>query len=507
MPDADDMMRALQSAGLVERIVTPAATGAPEGPQRRSGLLTAASSAPGDRVDLYEVEVTTWDDPAHDAVRDHFATGSLDDPAILFFLVGAGWSLSARRRAPDADVPHDLLDRIRALRPDGVVIFRRDAPAAVRVSRPAPAPVRVSRPAPALSDAPLTQNADNGIPGPTRAPAPADERRRARAEERARRDAEIVRLYADGRTLEDIGDLFGVTRERIRQVVKKHGGVDAEASRARRAAVKAAEREAQRAAFLAAHGELARDLARRGVTRPETVDRIRALFPEVDAALAEEALRLSGIVFDKSPVENVFSEAELEAGVWFLLGSEHGTRPDRAWAAQHLAPELIAAVREALADTAVTEDDLATIIGVIGAAMRHVRENPDATITGARYEELRGELVAALGLVSAKGRMPWPPTRQTLMKRFGGWNEALSAFGIATSKRGRAKGLVVFELSDYVDALREFCTLAAERGEKPTYDRYERWVAGELERGVRRPSGASIRNVYGTWLDAVRSVD
>jgi hypothetical protein len=163
-------------------------------------------------------------------------------------------------------------------------------------------------------------------------------------------------------------------------------------------------------------------------------------------------------------------------------------------------------LRAALASAEATLDDIATILGVIGAAQKHLASNPTSSITGKRYQELREELVVALGLVSRQGAFPWPPTRQTVTKRFGGWNEALEAMGVGTTTQGRPKGLLKFTREDYDDAVRDFCFYASALEINATYAGYDAWVKQEIAEGHERPSGASVRNVYGTWMDAVRSV-
>ena len=44
------------------------------------------------------------------------------------------------------------------------------------------------------------------------------------------RAAEIIRLRTDGRGLQEIGQQFGISRERVRQIVEKHGGIEAAAA-------------------------------------------------------------------------------------------------------------------------------------------------------------------------------------------------------------------------------------------------------------------------------------
>lgn len=322
---------------------------------------------------------------------------------------------------------------------------------------------------------------------------------------REQRDAAMVERYADGETLDAIGQSFGITRERVRQIIAKVGGTNAEESRRNRIGAREAATRAAHEAFLTEYGELARQMAKRGVTRPDAVLKLQALYPAIDVELAEEALKGSIIVFSKAQADEIFSKEALAAAIWFLLGSDRSLAPDREWAAVNLDLSLISELRAALESAEATPDDVATILGVIGAAQKHVSEDPSASITGARYQELRDELVVAFGLVSRHGAFPWPPTRQTVSKRFGGWNEALEAMGIGLASKGRPKGLVKFTREDYDDTVSDFCFYAKAAEINATYAAYDDWVKQEQAAGRSRPSGASVRNIYGTWADALRS--
>lgn len=318
------------------------------------------------------------------------------------------------------------------------------------------------------------------------------------------RNQRILDRYADGATLQEIGAELGVTRERVRQIVVKLGGANAEASRAARQAAKRAEAERQRDSFLDLFGGIASELAHQEFTRAETISRLAVLFPSVDIDLAEDALRESDIVFDQNNDADAFSNVALEAGVWFLLSAELRLKPDHAWAAANLPQELLDELGTHLVQASVTREELATILARIGAAQRAALEDPTLTITGARYNELRGELLDAMGLKSAKGAKPWPPTRQTIQKRYDGWNDALESMGLATAAKGRAKGLLAFSKEDYGRAIRDFIADAASDGVEQTFANYDGWVKAQSASGVRRPSPASIRNFYGAWLAALR---
>ncbi len=141
---------------------------------------------------------------------------------------------------------------------------------------------------------------------------------------REQRDAAMVERYSDGETLDAIGQTFGITRERVRQIIAKVGGTNAEESRKNRIAAREAARKAAHDAFLTEYGDLARQMAKRGVTRPDAVLKLQALYPAIDVDLAEDVLRESSIVFDKTRSDDIFSKEVVAAGIWYLLGSELG---------------------------------------------------------------------------------------------------------------------------------------------------------------------------------------
>lgn len=202
------------------------------------------------------------------------------------------------------------------------------------------------------------------------------------------RNQRILDRYADGATLQQIGAELGVTRERVRQIIAKLGGANAEASRAARQAAKEAEAGRQRDSFLDQFGEIASELAHQGFTRAESISRLAVLFPAMDVDLADDALRESDIVFDQNNDADIFSNVALEAGVWFLLSAELRLKPDHAWAAANLPQDLLDELGTHLVEASVTREELATILARIGAAQRAALGDPTLTITGARYNEL-----------------------------------------------------------------------------------------------------------------------
>ena len=313
----------------------------------------------------------------------------------------------------------------------------------------------------------------------------------------------MVQRYIEGETLEAIGKDYGVTRERVRQIVTKVGGSMAAESRRRRMEIRQEESLAAAQAFMAVYGAVARTAAESGSTRSETILRLAILFPEMDKDLAESTLRDSNIRFD-ARAQDIFSKAVVEAGLYYLVGAELGLAPDPHYAAANLELGMMTELVAVLQQGTATEENIATILGIIGAAKRHIAEHPETTLTGSRYDELRDELVPALGWESRQGASPWPPTRQTVMGRYTYWNAALESIGLRASKTGRAPGLLKFTEALYEKAIRDFVTAMTEADLYPSHEKYTEWCAVMNAAGHEYPSSASIRNYFRNWAAALR---
>lgn len=129
-PRADDMLRELLRRDIVDTIGVPTTPDPGDGTLRRGAVKTGLSPWSDDEMQNYEIEVTTWTDPNHDIDAEHFKDAALSDEDVMFFLVGTGWSLSARHGAPDAVIPSDLAEQILDAFPDGGVWFHHGIPEA-----------------------------------------------------------------------------------------------------------------------------------------------------------------------------------------------------------------------------------------------------------------------------------------------------------------------------------------------------------------------------------------
>ncbi|MFT3944147.1 MAG: 5'-methylthioadenosine/S-adenosylhomocysteine nucleosidase [Ancrocorticia sp.] len=162
-----------------------------------------------------------------------------------------------------------------------------------------------------------------------------------------------------------------------------------------------------------------------------------------------------------------------------------------------------APLRDAIRDHISTEHEylITPTLGLIAAARAAIEEDPNLTLTAKQYDSERAKLTSRMGLNTGRGQLAWPPTSQTIIKRFNGyWNDALSKVGLRVQS-GRKRGGLKFSDQDYVQALRTFSTWSAKRGMAPSYKAYQQWIK-DTERQGQVPSGAAIRQRFGSWRSA-----
>ena len=146
-------------------------------------------------------------------------------------------------------------------------------------------------------------------------------------------------------------------------------------------------------------------------------------------------------------------------------------------------------------------DLIASTLSLIAASRKAIAEDPTVTLTAKQYDSERADLARQLGLSTGRGQLAWPPTSQTIIKRFNGyWNDALSKVGMRLQS-GRKRGGLKFSDHDYVAALRTFATWSAKQGISPSYKAYQQWIKDTDRRGAV-PSGAAIRQRFGSWRAA-----
>ena len=125
--DADDIIELLYDSDLLESMGTPLEEDGDDGVVRRAGRTHCHSQWSGDDIPAYELHVTTWTDPNHDPVVDHFDDDFRDWSRLLFVVAGDGWSVAGLAGQLDSIIPHDIVERVVDCVGGGVVT-RREIP-------------------------------------------------------------------------------------------------------------------------------------------------------------------------------------------------------------------------------------------------------------------------------------------------------------------------------------------------------------------------------------------
>lgn len=166
--------------------------------------------------------------------------------------------------------------------------------------------------------------------------------------------------------------------------------------------------------------------------------------------------------------------------------------------------EILAEVEVALRKQTQDERGVKKTLAEVAASLSSLRTSAtDVSLTAAKYEKQRMALLTELGIASIKGASVWPPTSQTAVQRFGSWNEALKAAGLATSSVGRARGQLRFDAAAYEKAIAAFIADCESHGAGATYKAYGEYAA---EHKGEVPSAAAVRKFYGSWNAALAAV-
>lgn len=200
-----------------------------------------------------------------------------------------------------------------------------------------------------------------------------------------------------------------------------------------------------------------------------------------------------------------FSSESLQAGLLYVFGmlNDVPATPQPATAED----EAALAEEFGVGDGSASGDNsskLAEALGIVGGVRAALNADSSLTMTAKQYDEARAKIVDNPSAKSGENTpaFAWPPTSQTVTKRFGGyWNDALSAAGFAV-RRGRKRGSLKFTDQDYQTAMREYVLWSRGAGKKPHFGGYSEWLEDTGNQGLF-PSGAAIRQHYGSWSQAL----
>ncbi len=322
------------------------------------------------------------------------------------------------------------------------------------------------------------------------------------------RDKRIVALYAGGASMQELATKYGLSRQRVHQIIRRLGGAEAEAARAVRRGLRDEQQSARVQAFLDQYQDVIVELATSGCARAEIEGRFSLLVSDSPASVVRDSLTKADVIFDVNIQEYAFPTVAIESAVWYVLARSLNLKADLISALRRIDLAEAQEVAAVLDQQGLSAGTRAEILMLVAAARAYIIDNPAVTITKQRYDEVRRDILRALGLVSAQGVMPWPPTSQTVMKRLGSgyWAEALRYLGLTPSSRGRERGLLRFSEDDYAKAVVDFLAQAAVTGQATTFETFRDWIDSEERAGRRRPSPPSIRLRYVTWNNAKRMV-
>jgi hypothetical protein len=253
--------------------------------------------------------------------------------------------------------------------------------------------------------------------------------------------SEAAYLYhVTGLTLQEVGDRIGVTRERVRQIL-------------------------------------------RDVGRPSTMGGP----PAQRARRAEERRLLDGMIVEhlaekRDEIMRLRREGESPRAVALRFGV-----PQRAMR-KFLRERLTADERDEIRRGNVSAAQLRAEEEEMVESLR--RAAPE--VVGPRWREVPMARLDFEAWFRAGNCAVGP---QTIEKRLGSWVAAQEAAGLPVSRHPRRPRKDRIGEGEVLTAIRALWT---ELGRRPTYHDYEEWA-----RGTGRPSAATARNRFGTWWAAV----
>lgn len=204
-----------------------------------------------------------------------------------------------------------------------------------------------------------------------------------------------------------------------------------------------------------------------------------------------------------------FTDAQIETGFWLVLAHVLGL--DAATPLPSGVDEGVGGdITGAPTDTAVPvgSDQYPYVRPAIDAARARVASDPSLTLSVVDHDRARLEVLARLGRVSSRGAAQWPVGSRTVSTRLGGgsWSEALTRLGMAAPVSVRPGGNRRFDEDDYLSALQDFQDACVHAGTTPSFVAYGTWCAEQRSEGHRRPAGATLRQHFGSWSQALARV-
>ena len=313
-------------------------------------------------------------------------------------------------------------------------------------------------------------------------------------------------LYEGGLTLQEIGDIFGVTRERVRQINLKYGGSAAEISIEKRTSDRDSALQGKADRFVDEYRNAIHSLADEGLSRSDIEARFNLLEPSIESEVVRRGFDKVQAEFNINIQDLAFSDEVLAETVWLFTGLNHSSLASPAESLLLLDTSGALELSQTLISASVDRETIAAFLRISSGAKAQ-NESDGLVLTRKEYANTRRELQAHFGWTSGKGSATWPPTSQTIQKRLGEgyWADAMHSLEISPGDRGRPRGLLKFTDEDYLDAVATFVAHAGRSGITATFSGYGEWVLEEERAGRVHPSSAAVRIFFGNWLNARRA--
>ena len=119
--------------------------------------------------------------------------------------------------------------------------------------------------------------------------------------------------------MQDLAAQFGISRQRIHQIIRRLGGADADTARAVRREVREEQQRALVQAFLEQYQDIIVDLAASGSARADIEARFALLLPHTSTAVIRDSLTRAEVIFDVNIQEYAFPATAIESAVWYAL--------------------------------------------------------------------------------------------------------------------------------------------------------------------------------------------
>lgn len=321
----------------------------------------------------------------------------------------------------------------------------------------------------------------------------------------AERDEVISSRFRNGETMQALGAEFGITRARVQQILASRGEVDMPKIRATRAKLRAKAGFEKASLFWDEHASTIKTLADEGLSKQDVITRFKLLYPSVAEETLRRVLDNCNLSFSTSIQPQHFSDEVLMNGVLYVLALKLDLEPDPGMAMVAVDFDDACGLAEALSARSLDDQTIADAIAMTTQAKESVVLG-NLSLTKVEYDRLRIPMAEIQNDLLGPLH-PWPADAQTVMKRLGKgyWSDAMRSVGLVANRKGRSRGLLLFDDEEYKKALSKYIADREQSGSRISYLDYDVWRKREYSVGRTWPSGMAIRNRYHQWSSAVRA--